>query len=70
MVAHDLARREIWIRDFILAASKTYGDAIVNSDPKMPELVDLYAICSGPSSGVRIALWPRRPRLPRVRLHG
>lgn len=46
MVAHDLARREDLIRDFILAASKTYGDAIVNSDPKMPELVDLYAMIS------------------------
>ena len=46
MIAHDLARREDLIRDFILAASKTYGDAIANSDPKMPELVDLYAMIS------------------------
>ena len=46
MVAHDLARREDLIRDFIVAASKTYGDAIVNSEPKMPELVDLYAMVS------------------------
>ena len=46
MVAHDLARREDLVRDFILAASKTYGDAIINSDPKMPELVDLYAMIS------------------------
>ena len=46
MIAHDLGRREDLIRDFILAASKTYGDAIVNSDPKMPELVDLYAMIS------------------------
>jgi len=44
--AHDLARREDLIRDFIVAASKTYGDAIVNSEPKMPELVDLYAMVS------------------------
>jgi hypothetical protein len=43
-IAHDLARREDLIRDFILAASKTYGDAIVNSEPKMPELIDLYAM--------------------------
>jgi hypothetical protein len=46
MVAHDLARREDLIRDFIIAASKTYGDAIINSEPKMPELVDLYAMVS------------------------
>ena len=46
MVAHDLARREDLVRDFILAASKTYGDAIINSDPKMPELIDLYAMIS------------------------
>ena len=43
-LAHDLARREDLIRDFILAASKTYGDAIINSEPKMPEIVDLYAM--------------------------
>jgi len=46
MIAHDLARREDLIRDFIIAASKTYGDAIVNSEAKMPELVDLYAMVS------------------------
>src|ERR1700733_1813127 len=46
MVAHDLARREDLVRDFIIAASKAYGDAIINSEPKMPELVDLYAMVS------------------------
>src|ERR1700735_4228939 len=46
MIAHDLARREDLVRDFIIAASKTYGDAIVNSEAKMPELVDLYAMVS------------------------
>jgi hypothetical protein len=45
-IAHDLARREDLVRDFVIAASKTYGDAIVNSDPKMPEIVDLYAMVS------------------------
>ena len=44
MVAHDLVCREDLIRDFIIAASKTYGDAIINSEPKMPEIVDLYAM--------------------------
>ena len=46
MVAHDLARREDLIRDFIVTASKMYGDALVNSEPKMPEIVDLYAMVS------------------------
>ena len=46
MIAHDLARREDLIRDFIVAASKTYGDAIANNEPKMPELIDLYAMVS------------------------
>lgn len=43
MIAHDLARREDLVRDFIIAASKTYGDAVGNNEPKMPEIVDLYA---------------------------
>jgi hypothetical protein len=46
MVAHELARREDLIKDFIVAASTIYGDAIVNSEPKMPEIVDLYAMVS------------------------
>jgi hypothetical protein len=33
-IAHDLGRREDLIGDFIVAASKTYGDAIVNNEPK------------------------------------
>jgi hypothetical protein len=45
-VAYDLARREDLVRDFVIAASKTYVDAIVNSEPKMPEIVDLYAMVS------------------------
>jgi hypothetical protein len=45
-VALDLARREDLIRDFIVASSKSYGDAIVNNEPKMQELVDLYAMVS------------------------
>ncbi len=55
MVAHDLARREDLIRDFIIAASKTYGDAIVNNEPKMPELIDLYAMVSR----MRVLAMPR-----------
>jgi hypothetical protein len=46
MVANDLGRREDLVRNFIIAASKAYGDAIINSEPKMPELVDLNAMVS------------------------
>ncbi len=45
-IAHELSRREDLVRDFIAAASKTYGDAIVNNEPQMQELVNLYAMIS------------------------
>lgn len=45
-VAHEITRREDLYRDFIIAASKTYGDALVSSEPKLPELVALYAMIS------------------------
>jgi hypothetical protein len=45
-IAHELSRREDLVRDFIIAASKTYGAAIVNDDPRMPEIVDLYSMVS------------------------
>jgi hypothetical protein len=40
---------------FIVAASKTSGDAIVNNEPKMPELIDLYAMVSR----MRVLAMPR-----------
>src|SRR6202020_140754 len=43
-VAHALARREHSVRACIIASSKTYGDPISNNEPKMPEIVDLYAM--------------------------
>jgi len=45
-VARDVVRREDLVRDFIVAASKTYGDAIVSSDPKIQDLVNVYAMVS------------------------
>ena len=44
--ARDVLRREDLVRDFIVIAAKTYGDAIVNSDPKIQDLVNLYAMVS------------------------
>ncbi len=45
-VAHEITRREDLYRDFIIAAAKTYGDALVSSEPQLPELVALYAMIS------------------------
>jgi hypothetical protein len=45
-LAHELSRRQDLYRDFIVAASKTYGEALVTSDPKIEELIGLYAMIS------------------------
>ena len=45
-LAHEITRREDLYRDFITAASKTYGEALVSSEPQLPELVALYAMIS------------------------
>ncbi len=43
-IRHDLGRREDLVRDFIVAASKTYGEALVTSEPRAPDLVNLYSM--------------------------
>jgi hypothetical protein len=45
-IAHDIARREELYKDFIVAASKAYGSAIVSNEPQIQELVALYAMIS------------------------
>jgi hypothetical protein len=45
-LAHDISRREDLYKDFIVVASKAYGNAIVSSDPQIEELVALYAMIS------------------------
>jgi len=45
-LAHDLSRREELFRDFIAAASKAYGEALVSNQPQIQELVALYAMIS------------------------
>src|SRR5258706_13893270 len=45
-LAHEMARRDELYREFIIAASKVYGDALVSSDPQIQELVNLYAMIS------------------------
>jgi hypothetical protein len=43
---HELSRPEQLYKDFILAASKAYGDALVSSDPKIHVIIDIYAMVS------------------------
>jgi len=45
-LAHEITRREDLYRDFITAASKTYGDAIASSEPQLADLVALYSMIS------------------------
>lgn len=44
LLAHEIVRREDLYRDFIAAASKAYGDALVSNEPQVPELVALYSM--------------------------
>lgn len=44
--AYDASRRRELYTDFILAASKAYTEAVTTSEPKIEELVSLYAMIS------------------------
>jgi len=44
--AHEMSRREELYKDFILAASNAYGNAMVSNEPQIQELVTLYAMIS------------------------
>jgi hypothetical protein len=54
-LARSMSRREDLYKDFIVAASKAYGDAIVMNEPQIQELVALYAMISG----MRVVSSPR-----------
>ena len=54
-ISHDLGRREDLVRDFIVAASKTYGEAFATNEPQVPELVNLYSMVSR----MRVLAMPR-----------
>jgi len=45
-LAHEMSRRDDLYKDFIVAASKAYGDALLSSEPQVPELVALSALIS------------------------
>jgi hypothetical protein len=42
----EMSRREDLFKDFIMAASKSYVDALTSNEPKVQELVALYAMVS------------------------
>jgi hypothetical protein len=44
--AHDVLRRQDLYKDFIVAASRAYGKAIVSSEPQIEDLIELYAMIS------------------------
>ena len=54
-LAHDLSRREDLFKDFIVAASKAYGEALMSNEPQIQELIVLYAMISG----MRVGCLPR-----------
>ena len=45
-LAREMSRRDDLYKDFILAASKAYGDALLNSEPQIQEILALYAMVS------------------------
>jgi hypothetical protein len=45
-LAREMARRDELYKEFIAAASKAYGEAIVSNEPNVQELVALYAMIS------------------------
>jgi hypothetical protein len=45
-LALDLSRPEELFKDFIVAASKAYGEAIVSNEPQLQEIIALYAMIS------------------------
>jgi hypothetical protein len=45
-LAHEMSRRDGLYKDFIVAASKAYGDAVMSNEPEVPQLLALSALIS------------------------
>ena len=45
-IEHKITQLENLFTDFIVAASKTYGEGLVTNEPKIEEIVALYAMIS------------------------
>jgi hypothetical protein len=46
LLAHEMSRRDDLYKDFIVAASKAYGDAVLSNEPQIQELLSIYAMVS------------------------
>jgi hypothetical protein len=45
-LAREMSRRDDLYKDFIVAASKAYGDAMMSDEPPLQQIVSLYAMIS------------------------
>ena len=45
-LAREMSRRDDLYKDFIVAASKAYGDAVLSNEPQIQEILALYAMIS------------------------
>jgi hypothetical protein len=45
-LAHEMSRRDDLYKDFIVAASKAYGDALLSNEPRVQDLVAVAALIS------------------------
>jgi len=43
-LAHEMSRRDDLYKDFIVAASKAYGDAVLSDEPRIQELIAVAAL--------------------------
>jgi hypothetical protein len=43
---HNVTQREALYRDFVVAASEAYGDAVTQSEPRLQQIVTLYGMIS------------------------
>jgi hypothetical protein len=46
LLEHEISRRQDLYKDFIIAASRAYAEALVVNEPKIDELIALYAMIS------------------------
>lgn len=44
LIAREISRRDELYKEFIAAASKAYGDAVVSNEPQIADLIALYAM--------------------------
>ncbi len=45
-LAHEMSRRDDLYKDFIVAASRAYGDALLSNEPQIQEILAVYAMIS------------------------